>query len=125
MILVDHALGHRRGRERQAVTLDHSLRADRDRQTHRRGAKDRHRPARGGQDLGAPADRGVGRGQRTPRGKRGGTASVAEPARRPPAGPGERAPRLAERGLDRLGESRGHRPSRSASVAFVIGRKSV
>ena len=124
MILRNHSLGHRRGRERKAMTLDHSLQEIGIPETHRRGAKDRHRPARGA-DAGGPLQGRLRRcAQRTPRGQ----------TRRPLGG---RRQRDVLRQIQVNG-SRGSlsavsiasaraaaAPSRSASVAFVMGRKSV
>ncbi len=61
MILVDHALGHGRGGERQIVALDDVAQQRRVGDAHRRRAEHRDRPPRGGDQFACARDRGIGR----------------------------------------------------------------
>jgi len=63
MILVDHALGHGRGGERQVVAFDDVAQHLRIGDAHRRGAEDRNRPLGRGDQLCRAGERGVGRGR--------------------------------------------------------------
>ena len=97
MILVDHALGHRGGGERQIEVLDKLPQQRRIAQAHRRRADHGDRPLRRGDQFAGARDRGV-RGRRRARAgaASAGTGSlVAAPAPRLPAD--RDAPGLAAR----------------------------
>ena len=63
MILVDHALGHRGGGERQVVALDQLAQQPRVGDAHRRRAEHRNRSLGGGDQLRRPRHGGIGCGR--------------------------------------------------------------
>ena len=109
MILVDHALGHGRGGERQVVALDDVAQQLRIGDAHRRRAEDRNRPLDRGDQFCRAGERGVGRGRELSRSRRRGELFV---------GGGEREVfgqiemhrplRLAQRQRDRSRHRLGH-----------------